>query len=223
MTMVLDAVAGKVLDELLRAVVDMKDRALKFRATLERLEKTLKSIEPLAKQIDGLNKKLDRPAEETEKLIDLMKNGKNLVLKCNKVEWWNCCHKANYQEELEELDGDIGRFFNLDMQGQTNRNTLETQVMVAEIYARAVENVPRRSELKGVCSPPEPPGFTVGLDVHLRELKLKLLKNHHGGSVLTVTGTGGSGKSTLVKKFCWDEEVKGTKSHSPTQFIFNDL
>ncbi|RDX78683.1 putative disease resistance protein, partial [Mucuna pruriens] len=213
MAMVLDAVAGKVLDELLNAVVEMKNRAVKFRETLERLEGTLKTIEPLVKQIDGLNKRLDRPAEETKKLVDQMKKGKKLVVECSKVQWWNCCHKANYQEELQDLDDAICRFFNLDMQGQIHRNGLETQVMVTEIYARVIENVPRRSELSGVCSPPEPPAFTVGLDLPLMELKLKLLNHQTGGSVLTVTGTAGSGKSTLVKRFCWDQDVKGINSH----------
>ncbi|TKY55751.1 disease resistance protein [Spatholobus suberectus] len=209
MAMVLDAVAGKVIDELLSAVVEMKDRAVKFKPTLERLESTLKSIEPLAKQIDGLNKRLDRPAEETKKLIDQMERGKKLVLKCSKVQWWNCCHKANYQEELQDLDDSIVRFFNLDMQAQTNRNGLEILVEVRDIHAELRNIAPRRTELRRVCSPPEPPAFTVGLDVHLMELKLRLLKDHHKGSVLTVTGTGGSGKSTLAKKFCWDEDVKG--------------
>jgi len=90
---------------------------------------------------------------------------------------------------------------------------LENQVLLTEIHATLVGNAPRRIGLKGLCSPPEPPAFTVGLDVHLRELKFKLLKDHHVGSVLTVTGTGGSGKSTLAKKFCSDEEVKGMNDH----------
>ncbi|XP_020238613.1 probable disease resistance protein At5g66900 [Cajanus cajan] len=209
MAMVLDAVAGKVLDELLNVIVEKKERAVKFRPTLERLEGTLKSIEPLAKQIDGLNKRLDRPPEETEKLIEQMKKGTKLVKACSKVQWWNCCNKANYQEELEELEACIDRFFKYDMQGQTNRNVLEALVVIKDVHADIRNFAPRRSELSGVCLPPEPPAFTVGLDVHLRELKLKLLHAHHVASVLTVTGTGGSGKSTLAKKFCWDQDVKG--------------
>nr|KYP43400.1 putative disease resistance protein At5g66900 family [Cajanus cajan] len=122
MAMVLDAVAGKVLDELLNVIVEKKERAVKFRPTLERLEGTLKSIEPLAKQIDGLNKRLDRPPEETEKLIEQMKKGTKLVKACSKVQWWNCCNKANYQEELEELEACIDRFFKYDMQGKFKEN-----------------------------------------------------------------------------------------------------
>ncbi|CAJ1942721.1 unnamed protein product [Sphenostylis stenocarpa] len=209
MAMVLDAVLGKVLDDLLNEIVKMKDRAVEFRSTLEKLQSTIETVDPLARQIDGLNKRLDKPPKETKKLIDQLAKGKELVKECSKVAWWNFCYKANSQEKLQALIDSISEYFRLDMQGNINVNVLVNQVMLSEIHATITRNVPRRSELKGLCSPPEPPAFTVGLDVHLRELKFKLLKNHHVGSVLTVTGTGGSGKSALAKMFCSDEEVKG--------------
>ncbi|KHN30798.1 Putative disease resistance protein [Glycine soja] len=206
----MDAVLGKLLDELLKEVVNVKDRAVKFRATLITLESTLNKVGRLAKQIDGLNNQLNKPAEEMKELKDKLAKGKKLVMECSEIQWWNCCYKANYQEELEALYESIRLYFNLDMQGLILTNELQNQVILTEIHATVMESGPRRTELKGVCSPPAPPAFTVGLDVHLREMKVKLLNNHHhAGSVLTVTGTPGSGKSTLVKKFCCDEEVKG--------------
>ncbi|BAT75546.1 hypothetical protein VIGAN_01342100 [Vigna angularis var. angularis] len=207
MAMILDAVVGRVLDELLSTVIAMKDRAVKFRATLENLHSILKKVEPMAREIDGLNKRLDKPATETQTLIDEMEKGKELVIECSKVDWWNCCYKASSQEKLQDLIDSITLYFQLDMQGNINVIVLENQMLLHQIHEKLVENVPRR--IAGLCSPPEPPAFTVGLDVHLRALKFKLLKNHHVGSVLTVTGTGGSGESTLAKKFCSDEEVKG--------------
>ncbi|CAI8609216.1 unnamed protein product [Vicia faba] len=215
MAMVLDAVIGKVVDELLSSVVEMKNKALKFKSTLERLEKTLESLAPLMNQIDELNKKLDRPAKETERLIQHMKDGKELVLKCcdeDRFQWWNCCYKkAEYQEQLEELDGEIRRFFELDLRAQDARNGLETLLEIKEFRAefRSVGLRNERIELRGVCLPPQPPGFIVGLDGPLNELKMRLLKDDVSVSVVTVTGSGGSGKSTLVKRFCWDEQVKG--------------
>ncbi|XP_027347379.1 probable disease resistance protein At5g66900 [Abrus precatorius] len=209
MAAVADAVIGKLVDELLSSVLEMKERAKKFRPTLELLEKTLKRLEKLVKQIDEFNRQLDRPAEETQKLVDQMKNGKELVLKCNQVQWWNCCYQANYQEELEALDEDIKRFFSLDMQAQIQRDGLETLVAVRELREEIRIVVPRRLELRGLCSPPEPPLFTVGLDDPLMDLKFKLLREQVSVSVLTVTGPGGSGKSTLAKMFCSDQKVKG--------------
>lgn len=219
MAMVLDAVVGAVVGELLSAVLEMKDKAVKFRPTLERLESTLKSIEPLINQIENFNRQLDRPKEETESLIKQMKKGKDLVLECSKVQWWKCCYKANYQEELEALDESIHKFFQLDMQAHIRRDGAETLVEVREIHTeiKRLNFVTRndRIELKGLCSPPEPPSFTVGFDVPMRELKVRLLQDQVGGTVvLNVTGSGGSGKTTLAKKLCWDDQVKGMNEFS---------
>lgn len=216
MAMVLDAVVGKLVEELMSSVVDMKNKALKFKPTLERLEATLQSLGPLINQIDELKKKLDHSPNETKTLIKQMKDGKELVLKCSnedKIQWWNCCYKkAQYQEELEALDEEIKRFFGLDMIAQGAVTGLETLLEIREFHAEFRNaNVVRseRVELRGVCLPPQPPGFIVGLDGPLNELKMRLLKDEVSVSVVTVTGSGGSGKSTLAKRFCWDEEVKG--------------
>ncbi|KAM2448704.1 hypothetical protein EV2_019149 [Malus domestica] len=69
------------------------------------------------------------------------------------------------------------------------------------------------------CSPvvPEPPSVTVGLDLPLKELKMKLLKDERV-STLVLTAAGGCGKTTLAKKFCRDQEVKGMLSMISTFF-----
>ncbi|CAL0312720.1 unnamed protein product [Lupinus luteus] len=213
MAMLADAVVGALVGELLSAVLEMKDKAVKFRPTLEQLEFTLKSLGPVINEIENLNRQLDRPKEETESLINQMKRGKELVLECSKVRWWKCCYMANYQDELQALDDSILRFFQLDMQGHTRRDGAETLVEVKMIHTeiKKLNFGPRndRMELKGLCSPPEPPPFIVGLDVPMRELKLKLLQDQVGVSVVNVTGAGGSGKTTLAKMICWDDQVRG--------------
>jgi len=70
-----DAVIGIVIKELLKSVIEMKDRALKFKPTLERLEETFESLGPLINQIDELKKKLDHSPNDTKRLIKQMKDG----------------------------------------------------------------------------------------------------------------------------------------------------
>lgn len=216
--MVLNTVAKKVVDELLSAVSEMKDRAVKFRPTLEQLETTLKSIEPVVNEIEEFNRRLGRPGEETENIINDMKSGKELVLQCsNDFQWWNCfCMKAHYQKELEALNKSICSFFQLDGNVQLNRNVLQLLVEFQEFRVEP-PRVPRndRIELSGVCTAPAPPEFTVGFGVPLNELKLKLLQEEGSVSVLTVTGSGGSGKTTLARMICWDERVKGINNEFP--------
>ncbi|KAL2333611.1 hypothetical protein Fmac_014824 [Flemingia macrophylla] len=60
--------------------------------------------------------------------------------------------------------------------------------------------------MKSPFGVPEKPEFSVGLDVPLSKLKMELLKE--GVSIIVLTGLGGSGKTTLATKLCWDEHVK---------------
>ncbi|XP_061363421.1 probable disease resistance protein At5g66900 [Gastrolobium bilobum] len=207
MAMLLDAVVGALVGELLSTVLEMKDKAVKFTPTLQKLQSTLEAIGPTVKEREDLYRKLNRPEKETSTLIDQMKSGKDLVLKCSEVQWWNCCYKADYQEELEELNASIFSFFNLNLQIQIARDGAEVLVEVREIRTE-IRNIVPRNEIRGVCSPPKPPEFTVGLDVPMNELKLKLLQDQISVSVLTVTGSGGLGKTTLAKTLCWDDQVK---------------
>ncbi|KAJ6378636.1 hypothetical protein OIU78_028793 [Salix suchowensis] len=55
--------------------------------------------------------------------------------------------------------------------------------------------------------PPEPPAIIVGLDKQLRDLKKELLNNKL--SVIVITAPGGSGKTTLAKKLCHEDDIKG--------------
>ncbi|KAJ1394317.1 P-loop containing nucleoside triphosphate hydrolase [Sesbania bispinosa] len=87
------------------------------------------------------------------------------------------------------------------MQAQNVRTGVEIREFHAEFRNVVLRN--ERIELRSVCSPPEPPVFTVGLDVSLNELNERLLRDPVSVSVLTVTGSGGSRKSTLVK-CCFD-------------------
>ncbi|KAL9326986.1 hypothetical protein ACSQ67_007631 [Phaseolus vulgaris] len=52
---------------------------------------------------------------------------------------------------------------------------------------------------------PEKHEFTVGLDVPFSKLKMELL--HESVSIIVLTGFGGSGKTTLATKLCWDQQV----------------
>ncbi|PRQ47887.1 putative transferase, protein kinase RLK-Pelle-RLCK-VIIa-2 family [Rosa chinensis] len=76
----------------------------------------------------------------------------------------------------------------------------------SDIRVEGSGEVQEKSEVPNCFEVPEPPLFTVGLDVALKEMKMKLLED--GFTKIVVWGVGGVGKTTLVKMLCHDQEVK---------------
>jgi hypothetical protein len=198
----LGAVFGEAFSLLSGTVQDAVNEARLFKSILKRLQSTLDSVKPLVEEIRCLNRQVDRRGEEVKRLIEEMNKGKELVLKCSKISWWNYRMRSQYLSKLCELEEDIGRFFQVETLAGVNAIRQNSLVV----------------RYGGVsCAVPRPPDFIVGFDVHMKKLKMQLLKEEV--SVLVLTAPGGCGKTTLVKMLCQDEEIKGSSSQIHFFFV----
>ncbi|KAF8409999.1 hypothetical protein HHK36_002519 [Tetracentron sinense] len=205
-------VLGAVAGELLKAILDVKDKAIHCKIYLERLESTLKRVIPLIEQINRLDQELlDRGRTDTDVLIGQLKEGKELVRKCSKLPFWNYYQKYRYSKRFLKLDASLLRFFQMDMQVEMWRDGKQLLVDLKEANRR-LDGMNRgeitfQIGIQGWCSVPQIPTLTVGLDVPLKELKMLLFKDSI--SVLGLCAPAGCGKTTLAAKLCCDEQVKG--------------
>ncbi|XP_031275561.1 probable disease resistance protein At5g66890 [Pistacia vera] len=193
------AALGAAFGALVQAVVEASFKAWMFKSLLKQLKSTLESVTPIIKEIEKLNRDLDRPRHETGKFIRKLEQGEQLVPQ---------------MLNSKKLDTSIASFFQVDMVAQHLRDTKETLVKVNEMHSifkrpDGKENASGFKPFKiiGACSVPDPPQIAPGLDVQLEELKMDLLKK--GMQVIVLSAPGGSGKTTLVKKLCKDDKVKG--------------
>ncbi|XP_059623805.1 probable disease resistance protein At5g66900 isoform X2 [Cornus florida] len=199
--------------ELLSVVLDVTKKAIKFKSILKDLESTLQKIEPVFAEIEKLNKVLDRPAQETEMFTDRLKKAQKLVYKCSKIRWWNYCKKPFYAQKLIDLDASILKFFQIEVQAQMSVDNKRILVTVKEIDAKLDGMRPgmmKGSDLGvfvGPCGVPGIRDHIFGFDVHLQELKRRLLRD--GVQVVVLSAPGGCGKTTLAKMLCHDVEIKG--------------
>ena len=184
------------------------DRARMFKPILKHLESTLDRLAPTVIEIGRLSEQLTLPEVETKSLIEHMKKGEKLVRKCSKIPWWNYLFKVYYSPKLKELEDEIIRFCQVDLQVHNTRNglrTLETVISISKrIGSFRVVETPTGSS-HGVAGPRD---LIVGLDMPIKELKTLLLKKEV--QLLLLTAPGGCGKTTMVKMLCQDEEIKGT-------------
>ncbi|KAL6224744.1 hypothetical protein ACLB2K_003599 [Fragaria x ananassa] len=82
----------------------------------------------------------------------------------------------------------------------------EVKIITGTMVKRIEQNGEVQSQIDSEV--PASPRVTVGLDVPLMELKMKLLKDDEV-TMLVLTAPGGSGKTTLATKFCQDKDVQG--------------
>lgn len=209
------AVLGAVAGELLKLILNLGERAINFSPVLKDISSKLNAISPVLKQIDELNEYLDYPKEETQKLRDLMDEGKRLLLQCGDVKFGNLDYlkKPFYTKKLRDLDTALRSFMDILLlqMARDQKKNLKMMNQMMEIMCR-LDNGGGPSKpvdlIVPPCLVPQLREETVGLEKPVKELKVKLLKN--GVQMLVVTAPGGCGKTTLALEFCHDKEVKGT-------------
>ncbi|XP_068342702.1 probable disease resistance protein At5g66900 [Pyrus communis] len=192
------------------AVKSVQEETTMFKHLLGDLKSTLESLQPLIQEIEKYNSK-----EGLEYFAIQMEEAANLVQKCSKVGGWSGWRKYKYTKKLHQLDKFLHRVFYVPkLQGV--RDEREALVSLRNIEAapsgieeKLVMTSNHPEKVKFSSAVPEPPCITVGLDLPLKELKMKLLKDEKV-SMLVLTAAGGCGKTTLAKKFCQDQEVKDT-------------
>ena len=162
------AALGAVFGELVKAVLEMRDKVTGFEKTLAYLRTTLIAIDPVIKEIQQRNNDLGRPNEELESLIREMEEGTKLVCKGSKIHKLNFPARIRYQEELAELIESLVRFFMIDMQAQTARDLKETLLEVRRIRS-AVYKLPSARMEDAAGSSSDSATVSVGLshiDMH---------------------------------------------------------
>ncbi|KAL4632021.1 hypothetical protein ACB092_04G021800 [Castanea dentata] len=207
----LGAAFGAVFTVLYDTVKDVVGKVRMFKPILEDLESTLNNLAPMVEEIRQLSEQLDLPEVKTKRLMERMEEGAKLVRKCLKIRWWNSCFKVGYSTELKELDEEIRRFCQVDLQVHNTRNVLKTLEQLAEETVRFCQvDMQVHSTRNGQrvrCTVRDPPDFTVGLDMPMKELKTLLLKEEV--QLLLLTAPGECGKTTLVQMLCQDDQIRG--------------
>ena len=166
----------------------------------------LDSVAPTVTDIERLNQQLNRPAEETQSLIEEMTKSVELVRKCLQIPRRNLYLIVKYSSKRSKLEEDISRFCQVDLQLHGARARLEILERTIHIGQR-MDSIRSAETPKVSFAVREPPNFTVGLDRPMKELKTLLLKEEV--KLLLLTAPGGCGKTTLVQMPCQDDQIKG--------------
>ncbi|CAL8170833.1 unnamed protein product [Prunus armeniaca] len=205
----LEAVFGTLLD----GVIAVTSRAIMFKSHLRDLKFTLDSFQQVDEDVRQHPNVVFRTMQGLERFRIQMEKGAQLVDKCSKVRPWklNAFKKPMYTSKLVALNASLKTLLSVltvHIISDLRARVINVETTLNQINANIVVQYQNQNQnqIRGWCAIPEPPPFTVGLDVKVTELKMELLKDE--ASMLVVTGLGGYGKTTLAQKICKDQKVK---------------
>ena len=198
---------GQVFTSLRETVKDVVSKARQFKRILKSLDSTLDLLADTVEKIERSNQQRGRAVEKTQSLIEEMRKGEELVHKCSEIPWWNLVLMVKYSSKLSKLDKAILRFCQVELQLHGTLTVLETKEIVSDMSQR-MDSIRSVETPKVSFAVRQPPDFTVGFDMPMKELKTLLLKEEV--TLLLLTAPGGCGKTTLVQMLCQDEIIKGT-------------
>lgn len=213
--MAADMLAGPAMefafDLLFGSIKNTIEKAVICKEKLKKIIKTLEALGPLIKQMKECNMILGKSESELQSFVNVMKEGEKLVGECSKIKKWEFLKKSRYSDKLDELDASLNDLLKI-LQVQQARDGKETLILVSNIN----DNIESMKMARiGVCSQIHLenkykiplPTFTIGLDAPLNDLKKKLLEEDR--SVFVLTAPGGFGKTTLARKLCGVNQIKG--------------
>ncbi|XP_021809439.1 probable disease resistance protein At5g66900 [Prunus avium] len=180
-----------------------------FETHLRDLKCTLELFQQVDEDVRQHPNILFCPMQGLETFEIQMEKGVQLVEKCSKVCPWNVFDKPMYTRKLIALDASLRTLLSVltaHITSDLRARVINVATVVNHINVNIAAQNQNVNQIRGWSAIPEPPPFTVGLDAHVEELKLELLKDE--ASMLVVTGLGGCGKTTLAQKVCEDQKVK---------------
>ncbi|KAD4179570.1 hypothetical protein E3N88_28161 [Mikania micrantha] len=199
------AILGDAVSKLSSLIMKEINKSRHFKSQLKQMQETVDSMRPLAEQLDKLNQELDRPKEETEGFINLLDQADELVQICAEIKW-NIWKRSTHASKLEKMNKSLRDFVQVNLQLQNARTGAETLVEVKSLKKESQKG----SSRGGSSGVPLQKGVVIGFDDRVKDLKVKLIKDcpKDDCSIVVVSGTGGSGKTTFVKLFCNDPDIR---------------
>lgn len=193
--------AGDVARDLLKELGKLcKDACFAKDAAAARLKLTVEDLLPVVREVQYSGVDLpDHRRHHLSSLLGDLQSGRDLVRKAHGSSRWNLYRSHLLSKKMERLEKSISRFMTVTMQAHLVADVHHIRSRVAEVggVGRLVEGAGEEAAVVGG-----------GMRVGKEWVKKVLMVGTEEVRVVGISGTGGSGKTTLAQEICRDQAVK---------------
>ncbi|MED6120328.1 DNA-binding transcription factor adr1 [Stylosanthes scabra] len=235
-----DFFAGEIATELIKMLITISRKSLLCRASADQLRLYINELLPTIQEIkySGVELPADRQFQ-LDRFSEILRSGVELSHKVLNSSRWNVYKNLQLAKKMEKLEKTVSRFIQGPMQAHILADVHHSRFEMAERFDRIdatnqrleqyfsamkigvggggwIEEAVSSMEVDESGVEGNLGNLGVGLELGKKKVK-EMVIGRNDVWVVGIIGIGGSGKTTLAKELCKDEQVK---SHFKERILF---